>query len=156
VVRSEIVEVGLEEPEGLRDALALSLCRAWCRAHQKCTIDGLFAQVYDELLQGHGLVVDANEEVAYSVPVSALHPLRNGGARTAAGRTQSPRTQTGAAWSRAHSGCQHARRIVCAAVRQWGSSKPTVAVLCGTAGGRNGGFRTHERYATVSEGSWLK
>jgi hypothetical protein len=61
------VKVGLEEPEGLRDTLAPSLCRARCRAHQKCAIDGLFAQVYDELLQGHGLVVDANEEVAYSV-----------------------------------------------------------------------------------------
>jgi hypothetical protein len=33
---------------------------------------------------------------------------------------------------------------------------PTVAVQSGAAGGRNGGFRTHERYATVSEGSWLK
>jgi hypothetical protein len=33
-------------------------------AHQQRAIDRLLAQVYDELLQRHGLVVDADEEVA--------------------------------------------------------------------------------------------
>jgi hypothetical protein len=32
--------------------------------HQQCAIDGLFAQVYYELFQCHGLIVDANEQVA--------------------------------------------------------------------------------------------
>ena len=64
VVCGEVVEVGLEEPEGLREALAPSLSRAACGAHQKRAVDGLFAQVYYEFLQGHGLIVDANEEVA--------------------------------------------------------------------------------------------
>jgi hypothetical protein len=66
-VRGKVMEVGLEEPEGLREALAAWRRRGRCRAHQKRAIDGLLAQVDYEFLQGHGLVVDANEEVAYSV-----------------------------------------------------------------------------------------
>lgn len=45
-VSGEVVEVGLEQPEGEQGA-----------------VDGLFAQIYYEFLQGHRLVVDANEEV---------------------------------------------------------------------------------------------
>ena len=33
-------------------------------AHQQRAVDGFLAQVYYEFLQRHGLVVDANEQVA--------------------------------------------------------------------------------------------
>lgn len=42
-VRGEVVKVGLEEPEGLQDALAPSACRGLRDAHQKRAIDGLLA-----------------------------------------------------------------------------------------------------------------
>ena len=32
--------------------------------HQQSPVDRLLAQVDDELLQGHGLIVDADEQVA--------------------------------------------------------------------------------------------
>jgi hypothetical protein len=61
------VEIGLEEPEGLRDRLAptwASQRHGVLGAHQQRSVDGFFAEVYYELLEGHGLIVDANEEVA--------------------------------------------------------------------------------------------
>lgn len=64
----EVVEIGLEEPEGLK-GLGLAGIHASGRhsvlgAHQKRAVDRLLAQVYYEFLQCHGLIVDANEEVA--------------------------------------------------------------------------------------------
>lgn len=42
------------------------MCVEWRgrRAHEQGGIDRLFAQIYDEFLQGHRLIVDADEEVA--------------------------------------------------------------------------------------------
>lgn len=82
--------------------------------------------------------------------VSQAHSRNEGEAHTAGGRTQSPRTQTGAAWNTVHSGCRRALHIVCTGKRS------SVGELLCQLWPCNGGFRTHERYATVSEGSWLK
>lgn len=64
----EVAQVRLEQPEGLRavsrhvglaeDTVARE------RAHQKGAVDRLLAQVDDEFLQGHGVIVDADEQVA--------------------------------------------------------------------------------------------
>jgi hypothetical protein len=64
----EVVEIGLEQPEGLRHELVCTWAgqqETQCPdTHQQRAVDRLLAQVYYELLQGHGLVVDANEQVA--------------------------------------------------------------------------------------------
>lgn len=44
--------------------LGLRACVRLEGSHQKRAVDRLLAQVDDELLQGHGLVVYANEQVA--------------------------------------------------------------------------------------------
>jgi hypothetical protein len=42
-------------------------------AHQQCAVDRLLAQVDYELLQRHGLIVDADEQVAESVARFVSH-----------------------------------------------------------------------------------
>lgn len=61
------MEIGLEQPEGLRTVLSRV---NWRRAdpprgvpYQKRAVDRLLAQVDYELLQGHRLIVYADEEV---------------------------------------------------------------------------------------------
>jgi hypothetical protein len=91
---------------------------------------------------------------------------RRGGARrrTAGGRTQAPRRQTGAAWNRAHSGfrrglhtgyghgfCQSRGPMRRGGV---GEGRCAAAVLRATVASGNMG--THARYATARLGSWLK
>ena len=60
------MQVGLEQPEGLEGGLAGAAANKtrYPEAHQKRAVDRLLAQVYYELLQGHGLVVDGDEQVA--------------------------------------------------------------------------------------------
>lgn len=60
----EVVEVRLEEPECLGALAWGRVCGVVRRrAHQQSAVDRLLAQVYYELLQGHRLVVDANEQM---------------------------------------------------------------------------------------------
>jgi hypothetical protein len=63
-VAGQVVQVRLEEPKGLADMLAAGHQMTACTAHQQRPIDRLLAQIYNELLQGHRLVIDADEEVA--------------------------------------------------------------------------------------------
>ena len=61
----EVVEICLEQPEGLQQRYYGSRAQVLVEGpHQKRTVDRLLAQVDYKLLQCHGLIVDANEEVA--------------------------------------------------------------------------------------------
>ena len=72
----EVVQIGLEEPKGLQAVGRLAptytdtLQKTWGErgergnTHQQSPVDRLLAQVDDKLLQGHGLIVDTNKEVA--------------------------------------------------------------------------------------------
>lgn len=44
--------------------MSFSLDRRGGRAHKQGGIDRFLAQIYDEFLKGHRLIVDADEEVA--------------------------------------------------------------------------------------------
>jgi hypothetical protein len=63
----EVVQVRLEEPEGLRMHVSTHVGPSETRgraAHQQRAVHRLLAEVDYKLLQRHGLVVDADEQVA--------------------------------------------------------------------------------------------
>jgi hypothetical protein len=64
-MRGEVVEVGLKEPERLRSGVRKAcMQRRELYTHQKSAIDRLFAQIYYEFLQCHGIIVDGDEQMA--------------------------------------------------------------------------------------------
>lgn len=63
-VGREVVQIGLEEPEGLESVRErASAGGGGEHTHQKRGRDRLLAEIEQELLEGHGLVVDTDYEV---------------------------------------------------------------------------------------------